>query len=255
MNVEGIAIVLAVDVSGSMAEKDFGWGSERISRLEAVKRAAGLFVAGGTGPDGELLEGRPEDLIGYIPFAARPETGCPLTLCHTVLLQMLEAEEPRSLPTESETNIGDALAWSLERLEATNGQRKVLILLSDGEHNVGPPALKPRQAAQLAAKLHVPVYTIHAGGEPAEPSERKTAAEGEQTMRAVAAMTGGRFFLAHDARTLLGVCDEIDRLERHPITSFRYRRYYELYPWFGSTALALLVGVSILDMTFWRRIP
>jgi Ca-activated chloride channel homolog len=255
MNVEGIAIVLALDVSGSMAEKDFAWGRERISRLEAVKRAARLLVDGGDGPDGERIEGRPEDLIGYVPFAARPETGCPLTLSHSVLLQMLEAEEPRSLPTESETNIGDALAWSLERVQAANTRHKVLILLSDGEHNVGPPALKPRQAAQLAASLHVPVYTVHAGAEPVESSRRKSGDEGEQTMRGVASMTGGHFFLAHDARTLLEVCNEIDRLEKQSIASFQYRRYYELYPWFGSVALALLVGVGILDMTFWRRIP
>jgi Ca-activated chloride channel family protein len=255
MNTEGIAIMLAVDVSGSMAEKDFTWGSEHISRLDAVKRAARLFVEGGVGPDGERLQGRAEDLIGYVPFAARPETGCPLTLSHDVLLQMLEAEEPRSLPTESETNIGDALAWSLERVRSSTTKHKVLILLSDGEHNVGPPALKPRQAAQLAASLHVPVYTVHAGGEGSGPGEKKNADEGELGMRAVASMTGGRFFPARDARALLNVYDEIDRLEKQPIASFQYRRYDELYPWFGATALALLVGVGILDTTLWRRIP
>jgi Ca-activated chloride channel family protein len=255
MNVEGIAIILALDVSGSMAEKDFAWGSERISRLEAVKRAARLFVAGGDGPDGERLEGRPEDLIGYVPFAARPDTGCPLTLSHDVLLQMFEAEEPRSLPTESETNIGDALAWSLERVRNTTVNHKVLILLSDGEHNVGPPALKPRQAAQVAASLHVPVYTVHAGGQRPDADDKKTAEEGMQSMRTVASMTGGRFFPAHDARSLLAVCKEIDRLEKQPIASFQYRRYAQLYPWFGLTALGFLVGVGILDTTLWRKIP
>jgi Ca-activated chloride channel family protein len=254
LNAEGIAIMLAVDVSGSMAERDFPWGRERIARLEAVKRAAGMFVHGGDGPAGEHLEGRHEDLIGYIPFAARPETGCPLTLSHSTLLKMLEAEEPRSLPTESETNIGDALAWCLTRLEAAGNRRRVLVLLSDGEHNVGPPALKPRQAAQLAAQMHVPVYAVHAGVDPKDAAD-KEAGEGEQTLKSVAALTGGRYFRAHDVHALLDVCGEIDRLERQPIESFQYRRFLELYPWFGLAALVVFVGVSFLEMTIWQRIP
>src|SRR5712692_6845171 len=80
---QGIAIVMVVDVSGSMAEPDFTWGNERITRLEAAKRAFTLFVAGGEGLDGEHFEGRPDDLIGLVTFATRPESSCPLTLSHS----------------------------------------------------------------------------------------------------------------------------------------------------------------------------
>jgi Ca-activated chloride channel family protein len=259
---EGIAIGMVVDVSGSMAEPDFQWGGQPISRLEAVKRAFTLFVAGGDGPDGEHLDGRPDDLIGLVTFAALPENTCPLTLSHSVLLHLLDSQRPRSLPTESETNIGDALAWGLYRLESAANRRKVLILLSDGEHNVPPPALKPRQAAQLAANLHVPIYTIDAGGEPsAKETEGDNAqameqrAEGERSLQAIAKLTGGRSFKARDTKSLLAVCQAIDHLERQEIQSFQYRRYYEAYPWLAGAALALLVGVQLLELTIWQRVP
>lgn len=246
IDTEGLAIVLLVDVSGSMAEQDFDWQGENISRLDAVKRAFRLFVAGGEGPEGERLEARPNDLIGVIAFATRPESLCPLTLSHSVLLQMLDAERPRSVPTESETNLGDAIAWGLHQLEAAGPRRKVLVLLSDGEHNVPPPALTARQAAQLAAGLGVPVYAIDAGGD---------SVEGEKAMQAVARRTGGRAFQAADTAGLLAACREIDQLERQPIQSFQYRRYYEGYPWFALAALGGWVLVHVLEWTVWRRLP
>ncbi len=252
---EGIALMLALDTSGSMAETDFRWQDEPMSRLEGVKRAVELFVNGGIGPNGERLNGRPEDLIGYVPFAARPETGCPLTLSHSVLLALLWNEQPRSLPTESETNIGDALAWSLDRLEAAGNRHKVLVLLSDGEQNVPPPALKPRQAAQLAANLHVPIYTVYAGPDPESTTNPEAACAALRTMQTIAAMTGARSFQAHDVQSLIDICTDIDRLERSPIASFQYRRYWDLAPWFGLAALASLAGVSLLEITLWRKIP
>jgi Ca-activated chloride channel family protein len=255
---EGIAIVLVVDVSGSMAERDYDWRSERISRLEAVKRALRLFVAGGEGPAGEQLEGRPEDLIGLVTFATRPENICPLTLSHSALLHLLDAEQPRSGPDEGQTNIGDAIAWGLHRLDSAGPRRRVVILLSDGEHNVPPPALKPRQSAQLAANLGVPVYAIDAGGDapgtetPAEGADR---AAGERALQAVAKLTGGTYFRAHDTPGLLAVCRRIDRLERQEIQSFQYRRYYEGYPWCALGSFVFLVALYVLEWTAWRRLP
>ena len=162
--VEGIAIVMALDVSGSMGERDVSWHGERITRLDAAKRAFRLFVEGGDAA-GTHLPGRGGDLIGLVAFAVHPEDTCPLTLSHDALLQLMAAEEPHTLP-DTATNIGDALAWSLTKLAAAGDRRKVLILLSDGEHNVPLPALTPRQAGQLAANLGVPVYTIDAGPPP-----------------------------------------------------------------------------------------
>src|SRR5262249_8715061 len=93
---EGIAIVLVVDVSGSMAERDFTWHGEPVRRIDAVKRALRLFIEGGDGPDSQHLEGRRTDLLGLVTFATVPESVCPLTLSHTVLVQMLEGEQPRT---------------------------------------------------------------------------------------------------------------------------------------------------------------
>jgi Ca-activated chloride channel family protein len=259
LSTEGIAIAMVADVSGSMSEPDFEWQGRRITRLEAVKRAFRLFVAGGEGPDGEQFEGRPEDAIALITFAKRPDTACPLTLDHSVLLRLLDKEEPRSLPDEAETNIGDAVAWALTKLQNAGPRRKVMVLLSDGEHNEPPPALKPRQAAQLAANLHVPIYAIDAGGDaPASENQADSVTDrqqGERILQAVARISGGRSFRAHDAKTLLAVCQQIDRLERQEIQSFQYRRFHEAYAWFGLAAFGLLIGVQVLELTWWRRVP
>jgi Ca-activated chloride channel family protein len=261
---EGIAIQMLVDVSGSMAEKDFDWQGSPISRLEAVKKVFTLFVLGGAGLDNPYLEGRPTDLIGLISFAAWPETTCPLTLSHTVLVELLEKQQPRTGPTESRTNIGDAIAWGLHRLENAGAARKVMVLLSDGEHNIPPPALTPRQAARLAAAKRIPIYTIDAGGNSQHPeiapaSEAGTAGEirqgGIQALHTVSQITQGRYFRAGDSQSLLAVCREIDRLERQEIRSFLYRRYFEGYPWIASGAFFFWMLIFVLERTIWLRLP
>jgi Ca-activated chloride channel family protein len=263
---EGIAIGILVDVSGSMAEEDFTWKdpatgrTEEVGRLEAVKRSFRLFVAGGDGPDGERLAGRGNDLIALVTFATRPESACPLTLSHDVLLKLLAEEQPRRVPTEARTNIGDAIAWGLHRLKSAGGRRKVLILFTDGEHNVPPPALKPRQAAQLAGNLGVPIYVIDAGSEgpPGKGLEDGSAVDrinAKNTLQEVAKITSGQYFQAQDTRGLVEVCARIDEMERQRIESFQYRRYYEGYPWLGLAAFVLFVSVLILEMTCWRKVP
>ncbi len=265
---EGIAIEMVVDASGSMATPDFEWDGKIISRLEAVKRAFGLFVGGGEGPQQTSLEGRPNDLIGLVTFARWPQASCPLTLSHSVLLRLLNAEKPRSTPTESETNIGDAIAWGLVRLEKTKVKRKVMILLSDGEHNVPPPALTPRQAAQLAANLGVPIYTIDAGGISGTPegagtksdeTDKETAerirASAQKTMLSIAQITGGRHFKAHDTESLFQACREIDRMERQEIQSFQYRRYFEGYWALGLVSFGFLAMIGFLELTVLRKAP
>ncbi len=201
-------------------------------------------------------------------FARWPQTSCPLTLSHSVLLRLLDAEKPRSTPTESETNIGDAVAWGLVRLEKTKAKRKVMVLLSDGEHNVPPPALTPRQAAQLAANTHIPIYTIDAGGtsgttegadaksaETDKETAEKIRASAEKTMDAVAQITGGRHFKARDTESLLQVCREIDRLERQELQSFQYRRYFEGYSVLGLASFCSLAMIGLLELTLLRKSP
>jgi Ca-activated chloride channel family protein len=266
---EGVAIVIVLDVSGSMeTDKAFLWqeGSARISRREAARRAFHLFVAGGEAPDGTRFEGRStergSDAIGLVTFTNYPQPVCPPTLNHSVLLHILDNTRPVSIRDEG-SNIGDAIAQGLIMLERSPLQRKAIILLSDGESNFDRDdpderPLKPRQAAQLAANLGIRIYTIDTGGDPpdsARKDEIQQRNEGREINHAVANLTHGRSFDANDGRQLLEVCRTIDSLERQPILSNTYRRYRELYPWFGGIGLALLIAVFVVELTVWRRLP
>jgi Ca-activated chloride channel family protein len=273
IHTEGIALMMLLDVSGSMGERDFNWNNEPITRLEAVQRVFRLFVAGSDSagpvplPDGrtEHFQGRPTDLVGLVTFAARPDPTCPLTLSHTALLHLLDDAHPLP-PPDSETNLSDAIVMGLHRLRSAGPRRKVLVLLTDGEHNRLEPAsrLGPLSAAHVAAGLGVPIYTIDAGptlaggnevgsADPDSPSFKR--AQAEQTLRELAGITGGRYFPAHDTSALLDACHALDRLERNRIQSFQYRRYHEAYPWLGLAAFGCWAVVLALESTLWRRLP
>ena len=254
---EGIAVVLVVDVSGSMYEPDFTWDGKPTTRIKAVQEVFRLFVSGGTAPNGQTFEGRPRDLIGLVTFGTYPDTVAPLTTSHGVLLKLLMQEPPRR-PDEGQTNIGDAIAEGLNRLDLAGSRRKVLVVMTDGEHNfTGPadaPTLKPRPAAQRAKDLGVPIYAIDAGsdGPEADPVARAAARE---SLREAASISGGEYFAAHDADALLRVGQTIDRLERRPIDTFRYRKYQEIHGAFGMGAFALMLAAGLLTSTIGRRIP
>ncbi|MFO0852361.1 MAG: VWA domain-containing protein [Gemmataceae bacterium] len=260
---DGIAIMLLVDVSGSMAEPDFARpaAGPPVSRIDAAKEVYRLFVLGGDAPDGTRFDGRPRDQIGLVSFAAVPTTDCPLTLNHSVLVRVADSLKPKDGP-DAGTNLGDAIAEGLVRLEAAGGRRKVLVLLSDGEHNVhldGPNApLKPRQAAQLAAALGVPVYAIDCGGDPkpgasAEAVQQRE--DGRKVLASVAELTGGRSFAANSPDELRQAVRQIDALETRPAEAFRYRRYHEYGPWCAVAGIGLLAAGGLLERTRWRRVP
>lgn len=249
MPADGVAIAIALDVSGSMAETDFDWDGQPIDRLTAAQRALRGFVLA----DGQ----RGQDAVALIAFAAQPDDTAPLTLSHDALVRLLDAEKPRSLP-ETGTNIGDAVVWALKALEASDVRRKLIVLVSDGEHNAPGPALTPRQAAQLAAARGVPIYSIDAGPTVDSHDRSESAAArrtGRQTLTAVAEMTGGKSFAAHDVNALREAVAEIDRLERAPIVSFQYRRYAEGFPACAMIALGCLAFALALESTVWRRTP
>jgi Ca-activated chloride channel family protein len=262
--VEGIAIVFVLDTSGSMQESTFVWdaGSLPISRAEAARRAFRLFVAGGDGPDGTHFDGRSTergtDAVGLVTFSNWPHPVCPPTLNHSVLLTILDGV-PKPTARDTGTNVGDAIAEGVIRLDQVSARRKVLILLSDGEHNIdlsdtARQPLKPRQAASLAANLGIPIYTIDAGGEPTAANMEARMA-GRQINQQVAEMTNGRSFTANDGQQLLEVCKQIDDMERQPIVGFVYRRYHEYYPWLALGAVACAALAFFLEQTVWRRVP
>ena len=257
---EGIALTLAIDVSGSMATPDFDTTAmPPTSRLDAAKQTFTLFVKGGSGESG-TFDGRGNDQIGLVTFAAVPETACPLTPNHSVLLKVVEGLQPK-VGLDAGTNIGDALGLGLAGFDAMakNGdtRRKVLILLSDGEHNrEGENILRPLQAAQLAEKLGVKIYTIDCGGEPTGTAdERKQRADGRAVLDDVAQLSGGRSFAANSPDDLRTAFAEIDTLEKVPADTNRYRKYHPFNVWCGLGAVACVLAAGLLERTVWRRLP
>jgi Ca-activated chloride channel homolog len=251
---EGISIAMVVDVSVSMGEEDFAWQGKNMQRLSGVKQVFRLFVAGGDTPDGASLPGRPNDLIALVTFATHPETACPLTLDHTPLLKIVDDQAPRIAATEGTTNPGDAIAWALHVLQKAPTKRRVVVFLTDGEANV-PEKLKPRQAAQLAANLSIPIYTIDASPEPRNKEEADEVKRAREMMQTIARMTEGDYFRAQDGRGLAKAYESIDRVERERILSFQYRRFHEGFAWFALAALACCLALAILETTVWRRVP
>jgi Ca-activated chloride channel family protein len=261
---DGIAIEMVVDVSGSMADQDFVWapGAPLLSRLEAAQRVFKLFVDGGESPDGTTFEPRPSDSIGLVELAAIPESICPLTLNHSVLLQKVNELKPKA-DLNAGTNIGDAIAEAVIRLDASKAnKRKIIVLLSDGQHiqsKDGPDAmLKPREAAQLAAKLDYPIYTIDCGGILPPNAGTDALAEreaGQETMKVVASISGGRSFTANSGVEFLDACKQISQIEKDTVESFQYRRFFEFYNWFAFAAVIFLCTGHVLDRTRWRVVP
>src|SRR5262249_10631333 len=154
----------------------------------------------------------------------------------------------------------------LLRLQHTDVKKKVLILLSDGEHNVPiedtGSKLTPREVAQLAGNLGITIYTIDAAGpvqsmrEGGLPEDAaRIRADGIRNLQEIAAIGRGDYFQARDTESLLQVYQRIDELERTRIETYQYRRYHEYYVCLGLACMVCLTGVSFMDLTWWRRVP
>ncbi|HEV3021264.1 MAG TPA: VWA domain-containing protein, partial [Pirellulales bacterium] len=247
---QGIAIELVVDRSGSMLADDYTLDGRRVSRLDAVRAAAGRFIVGDTEP-----RSRSADSIGLVTFAAEPEVACPLTIDQEAVVAQLERTGAAADYREDGTAIGDAWALAVaelraleQSLQSADAQRtltKVAVLLTDGEHNAG--RLTPGQAAELARRFGVRTYVI--GLEPrdlgSETARQRVAAERDH-LRSLSAATGGQLYTVSDMRSLRNVYAEIDALERTKIAQQRLitRRhwavdYFEIGP-FAVPPLALI---------------
>ena len=256
---QGIAIMLVIDVSGSMQALDLSTKDRERTRLDAVRDVLVDFVLGGHG-----LPGRPDDLLGIVSFAAYADTRCPLTLDHANLAKAARQIEIVSKEDEDGTAIGDGLGLALERLRESSAKSRVAILLTDGVNNRGDTA--PQQAAELAATLGIKVYTVGAGTNGMAPV-RVTDAFGrrflsrmpveidEEMLRAIAEKTGGRYFRATDDKTLAQVYRDIDALERSEFVEQRYRQYHEYYPVALVLGLLLATLAWLLQSTLLRRVP
>jgi len=258
---EGIAILMVVDISGSMAALDLQVDGRQSSRLDAVKQTFRTFVQGGSHKN---LTGREGDLIGMVTFARYPDSVCPLTLDHNTLLSLLEQIEIVTSPDEDGTAIGEALALGVERLKDSTAKSRVLLLLTDGVNNAGDT--EPRQAAQIAKALGIKVYTIGAGtrGVAMVPVRSPSGQTVLQRMRVdidepmltdIATLTGGQYFRATDGAALQAIYPEIDRLEKTTNVTEHYQQYAELFPLLLLPGLGCLVLELVLVNTRFRKIP
>jgi len=258
----GISIQLVIDNSYSMRTTDYYFGDRSISRLDAVKHSVRLFIEGGE----HGLTGRTDDRIGIITFARDPDVICPATLDHAAALDALERIQ---LAPPVGTNIGDALAWALDRLRHDPAKEKIVVLLSDGSHNV-KDGLAPLEAAKLAADLKVRVYTIGAVGnrfgkrrEPSlgapraqlRPSQGSEDSVDEAVMQRISEMTGGQYFRATDTNGLTSIYQEIDRLEKTQLEQTLRVAYRDWFLAALAPAIALLVLEQLLAATRLLRVP
>jgi Ca-activated chloride channel family protein len=244
---EGIDIMLALDISGSMRAEDF----KPYNRLYVAKDVAR-----------EFLRGRSGDRIGLVVFAGGAYTQCPLTLDYGILEELIAAVDFGQVPDG--TAVGMGLATALNRLRERQAKSRVVILLTDGQNNAGD--VDPITAAEAARALGVRVYTIGAGtdGPARVPVDDPVfgrryvtidASLDEPTLRRIAEITGGRYYRATSAEGLLEIYKEIDRMERTEAETVETVRYEEKGPWVALLAAIALGGGLLAALVLDNRIP
>jgi Ca-activated chloride channel homolog len=244
VSTEGIDIVMAMDISGSMLARDF-----KPDRLEASKDVATEFISG-----------RPYDRIGLVVFSGESFTQCPLTTDHAVLINLLQ--EIQSGMIEDGTAIGMGLANAVNRIKDSEAKSKVVILLTDGVNNMGEVA--PATAAGIAKTFGIRVYTIGVGTQGMAPYPVQTpfgiqyqnmpVEIDEAILKEIAQTTGGRYFRATDNNKLIQVYAEIDKLEKSKIDVKQFTRKEEKYLSPALIAFCLLVIEMLVRNTVLRKV-
>jgi Ca-activated chloride channel homolog len=239
----GRDLLLAVDVSGSMAAEDMVIGGRPVDRFTAVQLVIGDFLARRSG-----------DRIGLLLFGSHAYLMTPLTFDHQTVRYHVQTSTIGLAGRE--TAIGDAIGLAVKRLREQPSAQKVLILLTDGVHNAG--VLNPMEAARLARTEGLRIYTVGIGGDGRRAGMlgmlMPTVADeiDEPALTRIAEMTGGRFFRARSAQELAAVYAELERLEPAAQPGEKLRPRDELYPW--PLALAVLLGLLwlLLRSRPWR---
>ena len=249
----GIDIVVAIDLSGSMASLDFVEGGQRVNRIDMARKVLSKFI-----------DGRPNDRIGLVAFATEAFTASPLTLDHDFLQTNL-ARMQLGVIDPNHTAIGSALMAALNRLRDIQSKSKIIILMTDGQNNSGK--VPPLTAADVAQTLKVKVYTIGIGLRGMAPmpvpdpytgqmTTRLMAADvDEDTLQKIADKTGGKYYRADSADTMRRIYAEIDSMEKTEVEVKKYVHFDELYRPVGLGGLSLLLLEIILSQTVWRKLP
>ncbi len=245
MTVEGIDVVLAMDISGSMLAEDF-----RPNRLEAAKKVAADFI-----------EGRKNDRMGLVVFAGEAFTQVPLTIDHQVLLKQLGAV--KSGITRDGTALGDGLATAINRIKDSEAESKVIILLTDGVNNQG--SVDPLSAAEIAALYNIRLYTIGVGARGKAPFpfrdqfgrvhyQNIDVEIDEDLMKQMSAATGdGQYFRATNKKALEQIFDQIDEMETSKIDVTQYAQTRDEHQsWLWLAAIALLLE-ALLRYVWLKR--
>ena len=249
-SVEGIDIMLAMDVSTSMLAEDL-----KPNRIEAAKQVASEFIAG-----------RPNDNIGLSIFAGEAFTQCPMTTDHASLLNLLQNVRTdiaaRGL-IEDGTAVGMGLANAVSRLKESKAKSKVVILLTDGSNNRGD--ISPMTAAEIAKSLGIRVYTIGVGTNNVAPYPMPVAGGVQyvnipveidtKTLSEIAAATEGDFYRATNTKELRNIYKEIDQLEKSKLNVKTFSKRYEAYQPFAFVGIIALLLEILLRITIFRRIP
>ncbi len=236
----GRDLMLAVDISGSMAIPDFSVNGQEVTRLDVVKRAAGEFIVRRTG-----------DRVGLIVFGSQAYVQTPLTFDRETVSTMLQETEIGL--AGKETAIGDAIGLAVKRLREQPAGSRVLVLLTDGANTAGE--VSPKQAGELAKEQGIRIYTIGVGADRMEVDSlfgsrtvNPSRDLDENTLRHLAQSTGGLYLRAKNTEALANVYTELDRLEPASTDTELFRPRTELFIWPLSLALAIsvLMAVSLL---------
>ena len=248
--VQGIDIMLSIDVSTSMLAKDLS-----PNRIEAAKNVATEFISG-----------RPDDNIGLTIFAGESFTQCPMTTDHQTLINMLQNVRTdiaaRGL-IEDGTAVGMGLANAVGRLEKSKTKSKIVILLTDGSNNRGD--ISPITAADIAKSLGIRVYTIGVGTNDIAyypmtvggiVQDVKVPVEiDEETLKKIAETTDGHYYRATNTKELKQIYKDIDKLEKTKLEAKKYRKFYDAYLPFAIVAFCMLLMELILRTTILKREP
>jgi Ca-activated chloride channel family protein len=252
ISASGVDIVVALDMSGSMASEDFEVGNGRVSRIEMAKTVLKKFI-----------DKRPNDRIGLVVFASQAYIAAPPTLDHDFLLQQIDRLELGRIDP-NQTAIGSALVAAVNRLRELKSKSRIVILMTDGENNAGKIA--PLTAAEAARALGVRVYTIGVGMQGKAPMPvffggRKVGYQwepvdiDEDTLTKIAAATGAKYYRADNAEKFQAIYAEIDGLEKSEAEIKKFTQFQELFPWLISPGLGLLLVEVALRHTLLRRLP
>ena len=239
----GIDIVAALDLSGSMKTGDYVIDGQQISRIDIARPVLEKFI-----------EGRPNDRIGLVVFAAQAYIATPLTLDHDYLQDNVERLGIGTINSDA-TAIGDGITTALNRLRDPKAKSKIIVLMTDGANNSG--RVDPITAAQAAHALGVKIYTIGLGNR--EIVQQMGLPPGylpdEETLQKISELTGGRYYRADNAEKFKQIYEEIDRLEKTEAVINKFTEFKELFPWILVGGLALLLIELVLGQTAFRRLP